>query len=920
MKDIKPWIDVVRLHTDVESESTALSTYALDLGALVEKDPNVPPTYRDPYSFFRATHLTTDMESLIQEVYDRLSGKEGNRVLQLRSPFGGGKSHTLATLYYAVKNRKEMERVIPETKDLPDLKDVRIAVFDGEKFDAVSGTKLNGLNIRTLWGYLAFQLGSYDLIKEQDQKRIAPGGEIVKKILSDKPTLIILDEVSRYLERAMAEKVGESTLYRQAMEFLQTLTTEVAGSKYACMIYSLQASAREFFGNVEILATLDHLTSRVDAKREPIRGDEIFFVLRKRLLAEPPDEEIANKVADEYLDKLKRNIFTYVSSDQERREIEDQLIKYRERFVIAYPFHPALIDVMRERWASIPDFQRTRGVLRFLAVVLRKLKKQNLRDYLISPTDIPIDDPEVKNAFFTEVGQREPFQAVLEADFAGPNATVKRIDKTMFKDAKEPAKKIATAILMYSFGGLPKAEGEETLPGVTENDLLFSVISPYLDSTTTKAVLKELVAKCLYIHFDGTRYAFKTTPNINKLLEDEVEVVRDDEINSTIKGMLEKELSGKPAIIWPHQSKNIPDKETKFQIAYLPLEFVYKSEKEKEQIGLEYLTQYGDKPRIYKNALALAIPDKNQIEPLKRAIKYLIAIERVKGKKKALNLTEEQLEQLKEREKTEQAGRDSSLRNLYNTLWLLKIENGKFAIDQLEIGGRALRETNIHERLMELLMRVSPPKVFDLLTPTKFLDLIKIKEEVEAKDIKDIVDTFFSSLDFPRIVDERVIKDVISKCVRNGHLGITTKDKISMVEGKSSVSKEHVVIEKEVPTEEIDIFSSYIVSSKVVKIAEEPEAPPIIEAIMEETKKPDVPKEKEDKITQIKYIKYNLKKLTRQQLYKCFNALGNLAEKCSSILMQVEAQSEEGIDRNWLKNAVEEPIEEAGVEIEKEEK
>ena len=198
MKEIKPWIDVVRLHPDVESESTALSTYALDLGALVERDPNLPSIYRDPYFFFRATHITTDIKNLIQEVYDRLSGKEGNRVLQLRSPFGGGKSHTLATLYYAVKNRKEMEMVIPETKDLPQLKDVRVAVFDGEKFDAVSGTKLNGQNIRTLWGYLAYQLGSYELIKEQDQKRVAPGGKLIKEILSDKPTLIILDEVSRY--------------------------------------------------------------------------------------------------------------------------------------------------------------------------------------------------------------------------------------------------------------------------------------------------------------------------------------------------------------------------------------------------------------------------------------------------------------------------------------------------------------------------------------------------------------------------------------------------------------------------------------------------------------------------------------------------------------------------------------------------
>ena len=907
---VKPWVEVVRLHPDVESGSLDMSTFALDLGALVSKDPNVSPTYRDPYSFFKATYLTEDMRKLIKEVYDRLSGKEGNRVLQLRSPFGGGKSHTLATLYYAVKNRKEMEKAIPETKDLlPELKDVRIAVFDGEKFDAVAGTVVDGLNIKTLWGIIAYQLGSYDLIKEQDQKRVAPGGELIKKIVSDKPTLIILDEVSRYLERAMGEKVGESTLYRQAMEFLQTLTTEVAGSKFACMVYSLQASAREFFGNIEVLETLDHLTSRVDAKREPIKGDDIFFVIRKRLLAEPPDEQVAIKVAELYIDLLKRNIFAYVSSEEERRELEEQLIKDRERFVMAYPFHPLLIDLMRERWASIPDFQRTRGVLRFLAVVLRTLKERKVRDILISATDIPIDDPEVKHAFFTEVGQREPFQAVLEADLIGPNATVKRIDERLFKDRGEPARKVATAILMYSFGGLPTAEGEVSASGVSEEELMEVVISPYLDSTTSRAVLKELVAKCLYIHYDGSRYAFKTIPNINKVLEDEVEVIKDEIVELEIEKILERELSGKPALIWPNQSKNIPDEEPRFLIAFLPLSFAYQNDSEKEKIAKEFLTHYGDKPRNYKNGIALAIPDKTQISPLKQAIRYLLAIERIKNKKKALNLKESQLEQLSERERTEQTTKEFALRNLYNSVWLLKInESGDFDIDKIEIGGRPLSASNIYDRLMEILVRTSPPRVFEFLTPRKFMDLIKFDEGI---DLKSVIDIFFSSLTLPRVVDENVIKRVVKQCVKEGLLGITTKDNVLIVEGKSLVSEQNVFFAQEIPEEEVDVVSGYLVKKELITAVAEPKT----ELVEPEAKKENL---EQVGIKKIRYVKYVLGNITRKQLFKIFEALGNLADKCGSIKFIVEAQSEEGVDSSWLRNAVEEPIEETGINLEME--
>ena len=291
-----------------------------------------------------------------------------------------------------------------------------------------------------------------------------------------------------------------------------------------------------------------------------------------------------------------------------------------------------------------------------------------------------------------------------------------------------------------------------------------------------------------------------------------------------------------------------------------------------------------------------------------RAVRYLIAVERVRGKKKSLNLTEEQLGQLKEREKTEKASRDSSFRNLYNTVWLLNLEDGKPVFETREVGGRALQATNIHERLMELLMRVPPLKVFDSLTAKRLSDLIKIEEGVETKDI---IDTFFSSPEFPRIIDENVIKKAISKGVKDSLFGITNKDKVQVVKDKPVVAKEQVIIGKEILIEEIDLPSAYIVSSKIIPTEEKPEVPQTPE---EETEKPEV--HKAGKITQIMYSL----KVNRQQLFKCFNALGNLAEKTGELSLKIETQTKEGIDASWLKNAVEEPIEEAGVEIKREEK
>ena len=179
-------------------------------------------------------------------------------------------------------------------------------------------------------------------------------------------------------------------------------------------------------------------------------------------------------------------------------------------------------------------------------------------------------DPEVRLAFFKEVGQQADFQAVLEHDLVGANAGARRIDTRRAKEnpaeaLRLPAMRLATAILMYSFGGLRREGGTEgdSLPsGVTEAELLSACVGPDLDSTTALACLKELREQCLYLHFDGARYCFKKDPNVTLLLEQEAEAVaRDDRrVRERIKEMIEARLGGqRTAIIWPEKTADIQD-------------------------------------------------------------------------------------------------------------------------------------------------------------------------------------------------------------------------------------------------------------------------------------------------------------------------------------------------------------------------
>jgi predicted AAA+ superfamily ATPase len=395
-------------------------------------------------------------------------------------------------------------------------------VFDGEKIhhDWWEGSGQNR-TVNTIWGWLAWQIGetAFKVFEKHDQDRVAPAGDEIKKMLNanGKPVLLLLDEVLKYIEGTAAVAVQESTLQRQVKKFLQDLTVEVANTTHAVMVYSLQWSAREALGNVALLEELDKLTSRKDQVREPVSGDEVLAVVKRRLLADEPEFNAAKEVAKEYSNVVSGMLRSYAETPSTQQDAQEQSVQLRNRMQAAYPFHPALIDVMNSRWTSVDGFQRTRGALRFLAACLHSLKSKGGARAVLGPAEIPLSDQEVMRAMLKDLDPRQDYSPVLNHDLTGPNARAKRIDDRLAKETPalanvRPALRLATGILAYSFGGLKREgiEGSESLPpGVTESELLAACIGPDLDSITASAVLSELRNTCLYLHYDGVRYCFR---------------------------------------------------------------------------------------------------------------------------------------------------------------------------------------------------------------------------------------------------------------------------------------------------------------------------------------------------------------------------------------------------------------------------
>lgn len=945
---IRAWVEVAKLHADVLAENFSEDIFALDLGPLADGNANVPAVYRDPEHFFRASYLTKGLRGLLQDVLSRLEGGTGNRIIKLMTPFGGGKSHTLASLFHAARNRKALD-AIPEGTGLPKPGTVRTAVFDGQFFDATNGKAIPGekFRARTLWGWIAWSLGGkkgYELLRAQDERRIAPGADEILALLAEGPNLILLDETLQYLISAGGIKIEQTTLRDETLTFLQRLTVAVGNTANTALVFSLQSSKRESLEYVNLLQTVDHLAARKDQRREPVEGNEVLSVIQRRLLAKLPNETDAVPAATAYQEIVTQMRRAYAQSKAESQQAEEEGLALRDRVRASYPFHPALIDLMRERWAAIPDFQRTRGALRFLASCLRACHREGKSRAVLGPGDVPIHDSEVRLAFFKEVGQQADFQAVMEHDLVGANARAPRIDNRRAKEnpieaLRRPATRLATAILMYSFGGLRREggrEGEILPPGITEPELLSVCVGPDLDSTTAQACLKELKEQCLYLHFDGARYCFKKDPNVTLLIEQEAEIVgRDDKrVRTRIKEMIEARLAGhRNAIVWPDEPSAIDDNDPQFLVAYLPLELAGKPKSNQETVAKDLLEKSGEKPRSFRNGLCLALPAGDQVEILRRSVRYLIATEGVKVKAKQLNLTDEQRSQLRERESTENAAAESALLKMYTEVWLPRAESGGIGIDKVAAGGRPLQTTlnekkqaMIHERIVELITQVHK-KVFDKTEPAKIVALFKLGEGNPPQlgiTVHEVVEGFFSFLGFPRLMTTTAIRKGIGKGVVEGHFGYVTGPKPPLsAAGKFEVAVNKVRFKVPLADDEIDLESGFLMMPQAI-----PQPAPVIDPgtvvpggasshpaigtgeapILPGTVPPlpsVPPKPAVDKTVDLTFT------ADRNGLFTAWNAIANLADLAGKVTVAIHAEAEKGFDKAKLQNGVMEPLREA---------
>ena len=101
--NLKPWREVIRPNQDVAQGSYQQAEFAADLQQVYDGRADTTQ-YGNPVSFFDHTYITPGIRALLVNTLKRLNGTGGDPVIQTKTGFGGGKTHSLIALFHLVRN------------------------------------------------------------------------------------------------------------------------------------------------------------------------------------------------------------------------------------------------------------------------------------------------------------------------------------------------------------------------------------------------------------------------------------------------------------------------------------------------------------------------------------------------------------------------------------------------------------------------------------------------------------------------------------------------------------------------------------------------------------------------------------------------------------------------------------------------
>jgi len=380
---------------------------------------------------------------------------------------------------------------------------------------------------------------------------------------------------------------------------------------------------------------------------QPVLKEDVAEVLRRRFFT-----------PESILDRAAFRSYA-VAALQGIAELDEQTNKDRqtaeERIQQSYPFHPDLTDIFYTKWTNLEGFQRTRGILRTFALALRDAEVWDqcpliaTNVFLGAPGRSALSESarELTNVAETEEyeGKKQEWTGILEGELAKAREIQNELPALKFREVEQAV--FATFLHSQPIGKDARTRELMVLLGQTHPDKIelekalrrWTEVSWFLDESS----MQDIDAGQAGVRQLPKSWRLGFRPNLRQMHHDACtrisrEVVEEQllaNIRSCKSLVTGAAAAGARVHMLPERPRDIED-DGEFHYAILGPKAVSSAGKPGPEAKRFLDEKTGpDSPRVYRNAVVLAVPSVDGLEATRNAIRdylgWLEVEEQLKG-------------------------------------------------------------------------------------------------------------------------------------------------------------------------------------------------------------------------------------------------------------------------------------------------
>ena len=426
--------------------------------------------------------------------------------LVLQGARGQGKSHLMAVIYHAFKDRDATEKWLGHWADK--LNKPKIKQFSPPPGFQIIAESLHKQRYKFIWDLIFDRHPKGEFYKGKwDNKTPVPSYDVLIEMFKEYPTVLLLDEFQTWFEGLTNSK--QYPYQTWAFNFIQILSeiaNEVPDS--LILVVSVRNGTSDAYQQLHRVAPI--IVNFTETSTEETEGVEAGTIAIKKLDRQKMILHRLFENRDQVgPDDIRKSLEIHIAEFFKLKNIiESEHEKWKREFIDCWPFSPILLRLLEDQVLVSTDAQETRDLIRILASLYRAYEEK-IR--IITPACFRIDSGKSGVTTLIDSISGEYHEKLLGKAQRNLEAV-----QNAFSNEKS---KINFAAEIISSLWIRSLVVENRRAGAENTDLQLDITQEKLiDENTFQIQLNDIVGNSFNIHEIEDRYIFKQEENADAKL------------------------------------------------------------------------------------------------------------------------------------------------------------------------------------------------------------------------------------------------------------------------------------------------------------------------------------------------------------------------------------------------------------------